>query len=189
MKEKSNLINSNKSSRKNLLKIGAGVIFVLVMANLWLLKNNLSKIQEENVQSQVMGISFSTCPSGCLNVIPKKIYIPLGSGTANTLNVWENTGAQTYINLADYPGYKSINWEASFKIPKASGKVYARLINVNDNVEIWGSEVVSEGNTFQFVSSPPITLWQGNKLYRVQLKSTMGVEANLVGARIVVTLR
>lgn len=179
-----NLIN-----RKNLLRLGFGVISVLVIANLFLLKDNLQQIQEEKIETQVMGVTSSECPESCLDIIPKKVYIPLGSGTVNTLNVWEDTGAQTYINLSDYPDYKSINWEASFKIPSANGKVYARLINVNDSVEIWGSEVVREGNTFQFASSAPITLWQGNKLYRVQLRSTMGAEANMVGARIVITLR
>lgn len=175
--------------KTNLLKIALVMVFILIIINLLVLNLNLRQIQEGGANEQVKGETTAPCSEACLNFMPKKVYIPLGSGTANTLNVWENTGAQTYINLADYPNIKSINWEASFKIPSANGKVQARLINANDNVEIWGSELESGGSTFQFVSSSPITLWQGSKLYRAQLRSTMGAEANMVGARIVITLR
>lgn len=179
----------NLTDKENWLKIGLSVIAFLVMTNLLILNIHLQGIQRARNSEQVKGETTESCSGACLNFIPKKVYIPLGSGTVNTQNVWENTGAQTYINLADYPNIESINWEASLNIPTANGTVHARLINVNDSVEVWGTELSSQGSAFQFVSSGLITLWQGNKLYRVQLKSTMGAEANIVGARIVITLR
>lgn len=178
----------NLTNRKSLIRLGFAIISVLVIANLFLLKKNLQQIREE-ADNQVMGVSSSSCSDGCLNLMPKKVYIPLGSETIKAFDGWEDTGAQAYIDLADYPNYRSVNWETSFKIPTNNGEAYARLINVSDSVEIWGSEITSQGDAFQFVSSAPITLWQGNKLYRVQLKSSMGAEVNMEGARIVVTLR
>lgn len=176
-------------NQKNFTKLVLFVGFLLILINLLLLNVNLQQLQEVKMYSRVMGVTESGCPSSCLNVIPKKIYIPLGSGTINPgQNVWKNVGG-TYINLADYPGVTRINWEAALRAPNGIGKVSARLVNATDNVEIWNSELEAEGSDHVFVSSPPLTFWQGTKFYRVQLKSSMGAEAEIQGARIVLTLR
>lgn len=170
---------------QRVLRLALFLTYLLIITNFMVLIFNLQHLENEVINNQVMGVTTSTTSQSW----PKKVYIPLGGGETSLLNVWENTGAQTYINLADYPNLKSINWETSLRIPTASGKVYARLVNATDNVEIWNSELVAEGSSFTFVSSPPLTLWQGDKLYRAQLKSTMGTPVEMVGARIVVTLR
>lgn len=118
--------------------------------------------------------------------MPKKFYIPLASAELKSLNTWGDTGAEIYIDTADYPG-GTFTWEASLRIPTGNGRMCARLLNVNDNVQIWGSEICSGGHEFQLVTSSPLTLWQGKKLYRVQFKTTMDYEAVMEGARIIIS--
>lgn len=114
---------------------------------------------------------------------PKKYFIPLGAATVRSLNVWQDTGAQVYLDPADYPG-ATLTWEAVFKIPTANGRVLARLVNANLNWPVGGSEIWSEGNTYKHVSSGPLSLWAGNNLYKVQVITTMDYEAIMEGARI-----
>lgn len=165
-------------SYSGLIKVVLCFLLILVVVNLEILQSRIGQVEKAK-ETRVMGTTTVTCP--------KKIYIPLGSGTVKSQD-WQDTGAQVYIDPNNFPGAKSFVWEASFKIPTANGRVYGRLINVYDNkVEIWGSEISSEGAVSTLIASAPINLWQGNKLYRVQLKTSMDYEAEMQGARIVVT--
>lgn len=167
------------NSHPTLTKIVLIFSLVLIVGNLEVLGDKIQKLEEKKILPEVMGTTTVTCP--------KKAYIPLGAGTVKSQD-WQDTGAQVYIDPLNFPGAKSFVWEASFKIPTANGRVYGRLINVYDNkVEIWGSEISFEGANSTLIASAPINLWQGNKLYRVQLKTSMDYEAVMEGGRIVVT--
>lgn len=164
---------------KNLLKVVWFLVAVLAFINLSVLNSEVAKLQSAQVvANNVKGTTTHSCP--------KKFYVPLASAKMKSFNAWGDTGAEIYIDTADYPG-GTFSWEASLRIPTGNGRIYARLINVNENVEIWGSEIWSEGHNFKLVSSSPLTLWQGKKLYRVQFKTSMDYEAVMEGARIVVT--
>lgn len=161
------------------LKVTYLIVFLLLIVYSGVLFVKMLALPEEKfAQVKVLPASSSQTP--------KKYFIPLGSASSKSLETWKDTGAQVYLDPADYPG-AMITWEASFKIPTANGKVCARLINVNENIFLWGSEICSEGDTYKLISSGPITPWQGNKLYRVQLKTTMDYEAIMEGARIKVS--
>lgn len=176
--------------KETLINIFLGLCLLLIFANLLILNFNLKLLREEQLRNRVMGVTTSAvCPDACLSSIPKKIYIPLGTGTTASQNAWASTGAKTYVNLADYPSLKSLNWEASLSVPSNNGAVHARLINASNQVEIWNSELFAEGSTPKFVSSGPLTFSSGSRLYEVQLKSTMGVEVKLEASRLVLTLR
>ncbi len=114
----------------------------------------------------------------------KEIYIPFGSGSTKSLDWVELAGVESVIDSADYPNTKSMIFEASLKVPTANGRVYAKIFNVTDKHDVWGSEVSSEGPTSYRAESANITLSPGRKLYRVMMKSTMGYEAILDWARI-----
>ncbi len=109
----------------------------------------------------------------------KEFYVPLGTGST-TATVWTDIpGAEAYINPANYGKIKSLTFEASLRVPSGSGRVYARLYNVNDKLGIFESEISGEGISGQRVESSKLNFSSGNKLYRVQLKTTMGVEGDL----------
>jgi len=174
-----------------------------------------TSIQEEEEQ---VGESYpiDTCPTGCLEKIKeataslktisepipvketskksttttsaKIYYVPLGSARITSQNVWKDTGAQAYVDFANYTNVKEVYFEASMYLPSANGRAYARLFNVSDNVEVWNSEVWVESSTPTLVTSVmPIRTWNGNKLYRAQMKTSMGFEGVLDSARIKIT--
>ncbi len=117
-------------------------------------------------------------------VATKEIFVPLGSGS--TINTsWVNIGGiETYIDTFKYAKIKEANFEAALRIPTANGRAYARLYNVNDNHPVWNSEVWVEGQAGKMVRSEKISFASGNKLYRVQLYSSLGYEVFLDNARI-----
>lgn len=114
----------------------------------------------------------------------KEYYIPLGSGNTNKSD-WNNIIAtETIIDPANYGKIKEAYFIASFSNPTQNGQVEAQLINVTDNHPVWGSHVVMNGPVSQTITSDKITLSNGAKLYRAQLKSTMSYQAYLDNAKI-----
>lgn len=133
-----------------------------------------------------------TLPSDQYKEIPQKAspagqkeyYIPLGSGTTSKSD-WDNiTASETIINPSNYGTIKEAYFVASLRNPTQNGQTEARLVNVTDNYPVWGSHVVMNGPTAQTINSDKIALPSGNKLYRVQLKSTMSYPAYLDNAKI-----
>lgn len=117
-------------------------------------------------------------------VTTKEVFIPLGTGSTRSTSWTDIGGIEAYIDTAKYVKIKEANFEATLRIPTANGKAFARLYNVNDKHPVWGSEVWGEGQSGLMVKSGNISFNSGNKLYRVQMYSTMGYEAFLDSARI-----
>jgi len=114
----------------------------------------------------------------------KESYIPLGSGTTSKSD-WDNIIAtETIINPANYGNIKEAYFVAALRNPTQNGQTEAQLFNVTDNHLVWGSHVTMNGPLSQTINSDKITLDAGNKLYRVQLKSTMSYPAYLDNAKI-----
>lgn len=112
-------------------------------------------------------------------------YIPLGGNATTTNDQWEDMpGVETIIDTAAYPSIKTVYFEASVRIPTKNGRVYARLYNVTDKHPVWFSDVSTESDISNLVISSPITLDSGNKLYRVQMKTTLRYASILDFARI-----
>lgn len=118
---------------------------------------------------------------------PKEYYIPLGSFSGKSFGAWADTGMQAYIDPANYPG-ANFYLEASGKIPTANGQVKLRLNQANENAFIYSSEIIFEGNQAKIISSNPLTLWTGNKLYKVEIYSSMDFDAIIDFARIKVVI-
>ena len=118
---------------------------------------------------------------------PGEYFIPLGSARGKNFN-WTDTGMQAYVDLANYPGLKNVYFEASMSIPTANGRVFLRLVQANENSVVPGSEIWGETDKPKMVMSGPITLWQGNKLYKVQFKTSMDYEAVVDFARLRIVL-
>lgn len=99
-------------------------------------------------------------------------YIPIpGSGTTLE-NKWVDlSGTEFYINTDDYSGLMTAYFEANMKLLNGNGTANLRLFDVTAGVEVWGSEVSTNSQSFTSVSSGKMTIRNGNHLYRVQGKS------------------
>ncbi len=99
-------------------------------------------------------------------------YIPITGTGSTTENKWVDiAGTDFYLNPADYTGLKESYFEANIKLINGNGAVFVRLFDITAGVEVWGSEIQSSSQTAVSVTSPKLTLRDGNHLYRVQIKS------------------
>ena len=117
----------------------------------------------------------------------KEFFVPFGSGS-NATSDWEDVpGLKAYIDSTKYSSIKTVVLEASVRIPTGNEKAYVRLFNETDKHPVWFSDVSLEGGTAQLLVSSPITLDSGNKLYKVQMKTSLKFNAILDQARIHIT--
>lgn len=138
--------------------------------------------------------AVKTAPTPTLTITPqssissvKEFFVPFGSGSTRS-NDWEDiTGLAAYIDSTKYGKIKTAVFEAAVYIPDGDQGVYARLYNVTDKHPVWFSEVYHEGGSPKLLVSQPITLDSGNKLYQVQMKTTLRHWANLNQARVKIT--
>lgn len=117
----------------------------------------------------------------------KEFFVPLGSGSNATDDWADVAGVQAYIDSTQYSAVKSVMFEASVSIPTGNQTAYVRLYNATDKHPVWFSDVSMEGGTPQALFSKPITLDSGNKLYKVQMKTSLKYTANLTQARVHIT--
>ncbi len=117
---------------------------------------------------------------------PKEFILTLGSGSTISVDWKEIPGAEITIDTGNYPNIKKVVFEVFLSIPTANGFAYAKLVNATDKRDVWFSEVKMETNTVT-KREAIINLEEGKKTYRVMMKSTMGYEAVLHNARIILT--
>lgn len=114
-------------------------------------------------------------------------YIPiLGPITSTSTDWYDAPGTEFYLNFnTDYGKSAYANWDASLKIKDGNGTAFARLYDVTNKIAVNGSEVAvkNNGNLTQTISGG-LSLWAGNNLYRVQLKSLNGFEITFGGGRV-----
>lgn len=134
---------------------------------------------ENSVQS---GIQVKQPPNG--NAVQKEYYIPLGSGNTAKTDWDDLTATETLTNPETYGNIREILFLASLKNPTQNGETKVRLYNVTDKHPVWNSEVAMNGPVSQTITSGNISFDNGTKLYRVQMKNSMGYQVNLENARI-----
>lgn len=117
----------------------------------------------------------------------KEFFIPFGSGS-NATSDWEDVaGLKAYIDSTKYSSIKNVVFEASVRIPTGNEAAYVRLFNETDKHPVWFSDVSLEGGEAKLLVSSPITLDAGNKLYKVQMKTSLKFTAILDQARLHIT--
>jgi len=114
----------------------------------------------------------------------QEFYIPLGFGSTNSTSWIDLPGVEAYVAPDNYGKIKEMYFEAGLSIPTGNGQVFARLNNVTDKNTLFESEVNLQGSNGGLVSSGKIPAPVATKLYRVQLKSSLGAEVKLDNARI-----
>jgi hypothetical protein len=142
-----------------------------------------TRIIEDNLTPAAPTLSPEpTIQSTSLNT-PKEFYIPLGSGKTMSRDFAELVGVEAVINTANYPRIKSVLFEVSMHLFPGNGRMTAKLFNITDRHDVWFSELsTDEGQIVK--KETPITLVNGEKLYRVMVQSTLGYEAIVDNARI-----
>ncbi len=114
----------------------------------------------------------------------REIYIPLGSGSTQK-NSWDDLIAtETIIDPANYGKIKEAYFIASLRNPTQNGQVDVQLYNVTDNYPVFGTHLVLNGPASQTITSEKFAMPEGNKLYRVQLKSSLSAPSYLDNAKI-----
>lgn len=153
--------------------------------------NNLqSQIEKININiNNIIASQQSTSTTQQVSSGPgvKEFFISFGSGSNGTDDWADLSGIQAYIDSSQYSQIKSVVFEASVRIPTGNEIAYVRLFNVTDKHPVWFSDVSLEGGTPKLLFSKPITLDTGNKLYQVQMKTSLKYTAILDQARLHIT--
>ncbi len=146
----------------------------------------ISQIKEATASTK---ISQTPTPKPESKIVsqPTESIIPFGSGVNSTDDWQDVSGAQTYIDSTKYGRIKKVTFEAYVRIPTGNQTAYARLFNVTDKHPVWFSEVSLTGGTPQLFISGAITLDSGNKLYQVQMKTSLKFQAFLDSSRVRIT--
>lgn len=169
--------------------------FYLVVGNLLLLDMFVIKNFTTGAPSVLGESSSGSCPQACVNLINKttgtstvkEFMVSLGSGS-NTTDDWTDVaGVQSYIDSSQYGKIKKVTFETTVSVPTGNQKIYVRLYNVSDAHPVWYSEMWMEGTGPKLLTSEPITLGSGNKLYQVQMKSQLKFRTDLVTSRVRIT--
>lgn len=115
----------------------------------------------------------------------KDFYINLGSGSNQSTDWTDVAGALSTFDIAQYQNIKEVHLETNINVPTANGTVSVRLFNKTDNYAVWNSErTVQSQAKGDLIISNNIIYDVGPRLYQVQIKSQLGVSANLVQSRI-----
>ncbi len=118
----------------------------------------------------------------------KEYYVPFGSGSGSSADWQDVPGLQASIDTSSYGSIKSVVFEASLHIPTGNEIASVRLYNSTDSHPVWNSQVDFNGNTNSvLLVSPSVSLDNGNKLYKVQIKTQLQFHAILDQSRLHIT--
>ena len=145
---------------------------------------SLTKRLDELEEAPVLNTVPKPAPAPKQSNIVREYYIPLGSSSSQAASWTEINGVEAYVAPSNYGKITSMYFEASLRIPTGNGQAHARLRNVTDSNSLFESEVWAEGTLGKLVSSGKIPVPTATKLYRVELKSSLGAEVKLENARI-----
>lgn len=113
------------------------------------------------------------------------VYIPLGSGGGPWGDKdWYTTAEyEIALDTANYPGYKGMILEVTFRLVEAAGTGSVRLYNVTDSSAV-SAQLDTTSTSFSLKTSSSFTLPQGSKTYKLQVKSSQGTNLYIQFARI-----
>lgn len=119
---------------------------------------------------------ITNTPSIIKKTTPKPVksvsYFPIpGSGSVLSTSWTDIAGTDFYFDTTDYPDLSESYFSASIRLFNGNGAAFVRLFDVTAGVEVWGSEVSTNSQSFMFITSNQLTLRSGRRLYRIQAKS------------------
>ncbi|MEK7497792.1 MAG: hypothetical protein AAB656_02650 [Patescibacteria group bacterium] len=115
----------------------------------------------------------------------KTTYIPLTASLTTSNTDWTNVvGSETYIDLKNnYSANAYVTWEAVLS-STSGGKITARLYDATHGIGVDGSEISGTSTTGELITSGKLSLWSGNNLYKVQIKSFNSYPVTFTSGRI-----
>lgn len=184
----------------------AVILFTLIIANLIVIDANLAFKKQVSphdftptILATLTPLPTSTAPTTFPVPTPSnpvrqkselsytQIYIPLGSGSTQSSDWEDANGVESYIDTSNYPHIRSVALQVSMHIPTKNGIMSVRLFNESDGHPVWFSDVSTDSDISVLKSSGNITLSPGNKLYRVQFKTSLQYLSVLDFSRIQIT--
>lgn len=112
-------------------------------------------------------------------------YIPLVSSAETVSTGWTDVaGSDFRFDPADYPAGATVHYEVNLRAVHGSGLVYTRLYDKTHERGVDFSEHSTNSDSFQYLASNHIAVWQGNNLYRVQIRSSNGTQVELQAAKL-----
>lgn len=133
------------------------------------------------LKARVSALEKST-PAAALQA---SVYIPLGGGGGPWGDKdWYSTNEyEISLDTANYPGYKGMILEVTFRLVEAVGTASVRLYNVTDSSAA-SSQLDTTSTAFSLKTSSSFTLPKGAKTYKLQVKSSQGTNFYIQSARI-----
>lgn len=141
--------------------------------------------QVTELKARVSALEKATPAPAVATSSQASVYIPLGSGGGP----WANTDwysmpeYEVSLDPANYPGYKGMVLEVTFRLGEAAGTGSVRLYNATDGSAISG-QLDTTSSTFTLKTAPSFTLPIGTKTYKLQVKSTANKDLFIQSARI-----
>ncbi len=114
----------------------------------------------------------------------KEFFISFGGGSTMSDDWQDITGLTAIVDSTNYAQIKKVTFEASVHIPAANERAFVRLFDATDKHPVWFSEVSLEGGDTKLMISPAITLDPGEKMYQVQMKTSLKYQAVLDQSRL-----
>jgi len=136
------------------------------------------------LKARVSALEKAT-PAPAASSSQASVYVPLGSGGGPWGDKdWYSTSEyEISLDPANYPGYKGMVLEVTFRLAEAAGTGSVRLYNVTDSSAI-SSQLDTTSSTFSLKTSSSFTLASGSKTYKLQVKSSQGTNLHIQSARI-----
>lgn len=203
------LLNLRLARDEKEIKIGftaTGLIIIALLANLAYLNFFIINSASSRSYAPISVVatpsptsSFSSTPSATpalIQSVPVQMpqnsahdyYINLGSGTNQSTDWTDVAGTLNTFDISQYPNIKEVHLETTVDVPTANGTISVRLFNKTDGGAVWNSDrTVNSQVSGDLLISQNIIYPQGPKLYSVQMKSQLGVLANLIQARLHIT--
>lgn len=147
-------------------------------------KKQIEEIVSKSKVGTVKTVTLTPAPSKAKT---QTAYIPIAGPITSTSSGWYDApGTEFYLNYnTDYGKSAYANWDAALKIKDGNGTAYARLYDVTNKIAVNGSEIsISNKSDLTQTISGALSLWAGNNLYRVQLKSLNGFEITFGSGRV-----
>lgn len=115
----------------------------------------------------------------------KVIYIPLTTSGTTKATTWADIiPSEFYFDLASYPGAKEVRFETYLSAVNGAARVFARLYDATNKRGVDASDLSTQNEAFTRLESGALSIWRGNNKYTVQIKSEIGIEAQLKEARL-----
>jgi hypothetical protein len=115
--------------------------------------------------------------------------IPIGAiFSTQSLDWIDVPGSEFYLDLgADYSSDAVVIWDVFLHEQHGNGLAEARLMDVTHGIIVVNSELNTNNASSTLLTSGVLGIWQGNNLYRVQVRSQKGFPIFFNSGRLKIT--